>query len=123
MPQKWIKDQVPLKWTTFNNIFGIDTRICFSISSISVALSVLSISVALGPSIHIRGTSSRYMFSLLVMNTGEGGVYYKLDGVAPLITDPFEPIMGLKSEYDVFLTLIRLSKKQVPISNSLEMGV
>ena len=27
MPQKWIKDQVLLKWTQFNKIFGTGTKL------------------------------------------------------------------------------------------------
>ena len=67
MPMKWIDrpsatemDKRPsaTEWTTFKNIFGTGTIIYYSISSVSVALGLLSISVALGMSIHFIGTSS-----------------------------------------------------------------
>ena len=61
MPQKWIKDQVPLKRTKFGKIVGTGTRICYSILSISVALGLLFISVAFVIYINFIGTSSIYM--------------------------------------------------------------
>ena len=69
VPMKWIDgpsatemDNRPssLNWTQFNKTFWTGTIICYKISSISVALGILSISVALGPSIHFIGTSSIY---------------------------------------------------------------
>ena len=66
MPQKWIRDQVPLKWTKLGKIVGTGTRICHSILSISVALGLLLISVAFVMYINFIGTSSIYMHIYIV---------------------------------------------------------
>ena len=58
-----------MKWTKFNKIFGTFTRICYSISSFSVAIGLLSISVTLGRSIHFIGTYSTCKVCKIIVNT------------------------------------------------------